>query len=199
MNEERKITVELTKQQLVYIQNALEEHFRLRMGQVSIGGLTDDLAAQNVDLSTDNPNHDAEFDAFIERRNRGLEILKEYMNVCLGTNIVRYQKTQEVIDEIDLWHTIRHFLWSIRPESEKEKTEYCTAADKPCQFGNEPLPKIEVAETSIADKNIVPIKNIIEAVRSEHAIGSTETINGQMFCDGWEAACDRILKIVHKK
>lgn len=193
MNEERKITVELTKQQLVYIQNALEEHFRLRMGQVSIGGLTDDLAAQNVDLSTDNPNHDAEFDAFIERRDRGLEILKEYMHVCLGANIVRYQKTQEVIDEIDLWHTIRYFLWSIRPESEKEKTKYCTAADKPCQFGNEPLPKIEIAySTPTANKKST--EDIIESIRAKHRLGSTETTNGLMFCDGWEAACDEMLQ-----
>lgn len=193
MNEERKITVELTKQQLVYIQNALEEHFRLRMGQVSIGGLTDDLAAQNVDLSTDNPNHDAEFDAFIERRDRGLEILKEYMNVCFGTNIARYQKTQEVIDEIDLWHAIRHFLWDIRPESEKEKTKYCTAADKPCQFGNEPLPKIEIANsTQTASKKSA--EDVIESIRAKHRLGSTETINGLMFCDGWEAACDEMLQ-----
>lgn len=192
MTKNRSISLQLNEQQLTYIQNALEEHFRLRMGQVNIGELTDDLASQNVDLSKENPNHDAEFDAYIQRRDIGLQILKQYMDVCLGPGTARRQKTQEVIDEIDLWHTIRHFLWSIRSEDDKEKTKYCTAADKPVQFGNEPLPIIKETEPN-AD-NYASIESIIEAVRSEHLISSTDTINGRMFCDGWEAACDKMLE-----
>ena len=146
IDKDKRITIELTKQQLVYIQNALEEHFRLRMGQVNIGGLTDDLAMQNVDLSDSNPNRSREFDAYIERRDRGLEILRDYMKVCLGSDSTRYQKTPEVIDEIDLWVAIRHFIWSIAPENVREKTRFCTAADTPLYMGNEPPPEFSLSE-----------------------------------------------------
>lgn len=55
MKGTKKYTIELTENQVGVIQNALEEYFRLRMGQNF--DFCNDIASLNVDLSPENSNH----------------------------------------------------------------------------------------------------------------------------------------------
>lgn len=56
---EKKYTLTITEKQAVLIKDALEEYFRIRMNQW--GYLADSLSMKNIDLSTDNPNHEKNF------------------------------------------------------------------------------------------------------------------------------------------
>ena len=132
----------MSDKQLRYIMNALEEHFRLRMGQALIGGLTDDLCFQSVDL--DGADRKQKFDEAIDRRDRGLEKLQEYMNICFEDGWKRKQKTKEVIDEIDMWHVIRHFFWEQRPADKRPR--WVVDADPVYLFGDEPMLRITIVE-----------------------------------------------------
>ena len=49
----------ITEKQAILIKDALEEYFRIRMNQW--GDLADSLSMKNIDLSTDNPNHEKIF------------------------------------------------------------------------------------------------------------------------------------------
>lgn len=50
----------LTEKQAILIKDALEEYFRIRMNQW--GDLAESLVIKNIDLSTDNPNHEKIFE-----------------------------------------------------------------------------------------------------------------------------------------
>ncbi len=67
-----KYTLTLTENQIVLIKDALEEYFRIRMNQWI--DLSNDLAAKNIDLSLENPNHNKLFDKYINDRDAIYEI-----------------------------------------------------------------------------------------------------------------------------
>lgn len=56
----------LTEKQAILIKDALEEYFRIRMNQW--GDLAESLVIKNIDLSTDNPNHEKIFERYITER-----------------------------------------------------------------------------------------------------------------------------------
>ena len=101
MNYELKIT----EKQLSIIQNALEEYFRLRMGQCH--DFTTDFCSMGVDLSPENPNHDRIFDRYIVRRNAMLEVMSAAFRIGWNGTFLE-EKTPEMLIAEDIWDCIRY-------------------------------------------------------------------------------------------
>ena len=129
-----KYTLTLTENQIVLIKDALEEYFRIRMNQWI--DLSNDLAAKNIDLSLENPNHNKLFDKYINDRDAIYEIFE-----CIG-RIIKLngsKKTEKQLVAEDIWQVIRHQLW----KDSENKNEWCVDARKLMRVSKEPLPKIE--------------------------------------------------------
>lgn len=129
-----KYTLTLTENQIVLIKDALEEYFRIRMNQWI--DLSNDLAAKNIDLSLENPNHNKLFDKYINDRDAIYEIFE-----CIG-RIIKLngsKKTEKQLVAEDIWQVIRHQLW----KDSENKNEWCVDAREPMRVSKEPLPKIE--------------------------------------------------------
>lgn len=129
-----KYTLTLTENQIVLIKDALEEYFRIRMNQWI--DLSNDLAAKNIDLSLENPNHNKLFDKYINDRDAIYEIFE-----CIG-RIIKLngsKKTEKQLVAEYIWQVIRHQLW----KDSENKNEWCVDARKPMRVSKEPLPKIE--------------------------------------------------------
>lgn len=127
-------TLTLTENQIVLIKDALEEYFRIRMNQWI--DLSNDLAAKNIDLSLDNPNHHKLFDKYINDRDAIYEIFE-----CIG-RIIKLngsKKTEKQLVAEDIWQVIRHQLW----KDSENKNEWCADSREPLRVSREPLPEIE--------------------------------------------------------
>ena len=141
----KTIVMRMSENQLRLIQDALEEHFRLRMGQVNLDGLADDLCQQNIDFGDPGTEeHDRLFDNYIERRENAMQKLREFMDICFDNSWERKQKTENVICEIDIWHVIRHFFWKQKPP--EKRLDWTVDAYPPSREGTEPLPTVEVLQ-----------------------------------------------------
>ena len=101
-----KYELKVTEKQLSVIQNALEEYFRLRMGQDF--DFTDDFCLMNVDLALDNPNHDRIFDRFICRRDAMREAMKAAFRIGYGAKGYLEKKTPDMLIAEDIWDCIRY-------------------------------------------------------------------------------------------
>lgn len=137
INDE-KFQIELTGAQAKLIERALEEFFRLRMGQYS--EFAEDMALDGFDYA----NHtDEEFVERMKRRdeiNCAMEAVKRIIWPPFGTNIKR---TPEEDNVIDIWHVIRHELYLA---GGGDPRAWVTMADKPFQMGQYPLPKMRKIE-----------------------------------------------------
>jgi hypothetical protein len=131
MKETKKYTIELTENQIGVIQNALEEYFRLRMGQEWF--FCDDLASINVDLSPDNPNHERLFDMYIARRDHMQEVLRSFFRIAFEPTGYLKEKIDDMLIAECIWDAIR----CVRGLSNW---------GSPLQTGSEPAPKIKVSE-----------------------------------------------------
>lgn len=129
-----KYRLELTEEQISVINEALEEYFRIRMGQ--FWNLTNELAMQNVDLSPENPKHDKIFDRYINTRDC---IGAIFDSVCKILDFQLRKKTDRMLTAEDIWQVIRHQMWKDRGDKES----WCVDSQEPIQWGNDPLPKIE--------------------------------------------------------
>ena len=129
MKESKKYTIELTENQVRVIQNALEEYFRLRMGQE--WDFCNDLASINADLSPDNPNHERLFDMYIARRDHMHEVLRSFFRIAFEPKGYLEEKTDDMLIAECIWDAIRH----VRGLSNW---------GSPLHTGSEPVPKIEV-------------------------------------------------------
>ena len=127
MNYELKVT----EKQLSVIQTALEEFFRLRMGQCF--DFTDDFCLMNVDLASDNPNNDRLFDRYIVRRNAMREVMNAAFRIGYGYNGYLREKTPEMLIAEDIWDSIRYARGQSR-------------WDSPLHLGDEPPIKIQEVE-----------------------------------------------------
>lgn len=127
----KKVIVELNETQARIVLIAVEEWFRLRLGQYS------DLAYGLAFLGYDhNKAKPGEFDRRIQRRDALLEIVKAMLNIafpCYGTP---EGIPSEVHVASDIWSALRYEL------SSKDDAWNRT----PFQMGPEPLPKITVEE-----------------------------------------------------
>ena len=129
MNYELKVT----EKQLSIIQIALEEYFRLRMGQCF--DFTDDFCSMGVDFSQENPNHDRIFDRYISSRDAMREAMKAAFRIGYGAKGYLEEKTPDMLIAEDVWDAIRYARGQSRWGS-------------PLHLGEEPPVKIrEVEET----------------------------------------------------
>ena len=131
MKEEKKYTIELTENQVRVIQNALEEYFRLRMGQDA--EFCTDMAELNADLSPDNPHHELIFDRYIQRRDHMEEVMRAFFRIAFEPTGYLKEKTNDMLIAECIWDSIR----CVRGLSRWEQ---------PLPTGSEPVPKIKVSE-----------------------------------------------------
>lgn len=123
-----KYTIELTEAQMRVVQTALEEWFRLRMGQEM--DFCNDLAGMNVDLSPENPNHNWLFDKYLSRRDHMQEIMRAFFRIAFEPNGYLQEKSNDMLIAETVWDSIR-FARGLSKWSQ------------PLQVGPEPCPKIE--------------------------------------------------------
>ena len=119
-------TIMLTEQQIRVTQKALEEYFRLRMGQQR--DFCDDIASIGRSIATDKA-----FDAYIARRDHLEEIMRAFFKIAFEPMGYLKEKTDDMMIAETIWDSMRF----ARGESRW---------DKPFQVGPEPCPKIERTE-----------------------------------------------------
>ena len=128
----KKVTIELTEAQARTVLVAVEEWFRLRMGQGH--DLSNGLAFLGYRHSEANPG---EFDLRIERRDNLDAIVHAMMEIAFPWR--KHGISDGVQPEVhiasDIWSALRYEL--------SEKNEWQAT---PFQMGTEPLPKITVED-----------------------------------------------------
>ena len=129
MKETKKYTIELTENQVRVIQNALEEYFRLRMGQDIEFCMN--MAMLNADLSPDNPHHELIFDRYIQRRNHMEEVMRAFFRIAFEPTGYLKEKTDDMLIAECIWDAIR---------CERGLSRW----EQPLHTGSEPVPKINV-------------------------------------------------------
>ena len=130
-----KYTVEMTDEQARVIFVALEEYFRLRMGQV--WDFCNDMSEINADLNPENPGHDKIFQDSITRRDHLEEVMRCFFRIAYEPRGYLEQKTEDMLTAEDLWDAFR---FARNPDIVKTR-------GYPLHVGAEPPVKIErVAE-----------------------------------------------------
>lgn len=129
----KKITIELTEKQARTVLVAVEEYFRLRMGQANLNGLADDLAFAEYDRAKDASGKG--FDLALQLRDNINHVLKAIFHMVWPIYGAPEKKTEPVLTASDIWSQLRYELGP--------KDMYCST---PFQLGQEPLPKITVEE-----------------------------------------------------
>ena len=127
----KKVTIELSEAQVRIVLSAIEEWFRLRMGQYS--DLANDLAFLGYKKDPEKPN---EFDRRIGKRDAILEVVKAMLRIAFPEYGTPRMVEPEVHVASDIWSALRYELGP--------KTEWCST---PFQMGPEPLPRIIVEES----------------------------------------------------
>lgn len=138
---DKKYILELNGNQIRLVKDAMEEYFRIRMGQW--GDLADSMARKNIDLDPENPHFQEYFNVFIAKRDAVENILTYAGKIAWGTganSFIDNPKSEEQRIAEGIWQVIRHELWKQNPN----RDEWCVDSRKPMQFSNEPLPKLEV-------------------------------------------------------
>ena len=123
-----KYNIELTEKQMRVVMIALEEYFRLRLGQEF--DFCCDLASMGTDLSPEKPNHDALFDMYIARRDHMQELMRAFFRIAYEPTGYLKEKTDDMMIAECIWDAIRFALGLSR-------------WDKPFVIGSEPIPTIE--------------------------------------------------------
>lgn len=112
MSKQYQLTV--TEKQLDMISTAMEEYFRLRIGQA--WSFCDDIAALDIDLSPENPNHDRIFDQMLHRRDALREIMQCLFRIAWSPYSVPTEKSFETRLAEDIWEAVRKYRgWTKYP------------------------------------------------------------------------------------
>ena len=127
----KKVTIEMSETQARIALAAVEEWFRLRMGQHS--ELSEGLAFYDFDHNT---AREGEFDRRIQKRQAISEVLKAAMRIAFPDSWgAVYENTPEVNIASDMWSQLRLEL------SNKEEWR-----GEPFQMGSEPMIKVTVED-----------------------------------------------------
>lgn len=129
----KKVVLELSEAQAKVTQDALEEYFRLRLGQANISGLADDLAFSTYDRSKDPTGK--YFDLAIQRRDSINQLLSAIFYITWPIYGAPEKRSDYEIIAGDIWSQLR---WELSNKESYRST--------PIQLGPEPLPKIEIFE-----------------------------------------------------
>lgn len=131
----KKITIELTEPQARIVLTAVEEWFRLRMGQTDTLGLAYDLAFDGYDRSKDTDGKG--FDRCIQCRDHINEVLKCAFRIAWPEYGTPRKKLPGVDVAGDIWSALRYEL---------NQKDGIWGPAEPIQLGEEPLPEITVEE-----------------------------------------------------
>ena len=101
----KKYLIEVNEEQARIIKKSVEEFFRLRMGQTY--PFIDDIAEQNVDLSSKNKNHEKIFDEFIQRRDHLKILMRAIFQIAFPPYSERNHATEEMLIAEDIWEAIQ--------------------------------------------------------------------------------------------
>ncbi len=132
----KKYRITLNEKQLGVVQYALEEYFRLRLGQDF--EFSNDLAEMGQDLSADNPEHKRIFAEYIVRRDAIEEIMKAVFHIAFGVYGVPERKTDNMLIAEDIWDAIR-------------VKRGISRWGRVLNVSGEPVPEIEVVEDEHTD------------------------------------------------
>ena len=124
-------TIELTENQARVVQIALEEYFRLRMGQDD--DFCNDLARMETDLDPKSPEHERLFNAYLARRDHMRELMRAFFRIAFEPTGYLQRKTEDMLTAETVWDSIRYARGQSR-------------WSQPLQAGKEPCPKIEREE-----------------------------------------------------
>ena len=123
-----KITIECSENQTGIILQALEDFFRLRMGQ------GDCVAQSLVDDAAD--IHD--IDNYCDKR----EMLESAFRMVVNIAYPRNNRSSNTCrNAVDLWSCIRHAIYMAKPN---DPDSWDVRGSETTSLGTEPLPKVEV-------------------------------------------------------
>lgn len=94
-------TLEVTEKQIRIMEEALEEYFRLRMGQAF--DFCDEMAQIGRNLKLD----DISFGSYINRREHLRELMRAFFNIALEPYGVLDEKTEPMMIAEDMWDAIK--------------------------------------------------------------------------------------------
>ena len=123
-----KLTIECSDNQADIILQALEDFFRLRMGQA-------DCVAQSLVDDVADP-HD--IDSYCDKRTLLESALRMVVNIAYPIN---NHSSDTCRNAADLWRCIRHAIYMAKPH---DPDSWDVRNGDPIQLGTEPLPKVEV-------------------------------------------------------
>jgi hypothetical protein len=124
MEECMRYKIELTEEQMLVTKKALEEFFRLRLGQD--WDFVDDMA----NLNSMHGGIEPAFTKMISRRDHLHEVMRSFFAIAFEPMGHLEQKTDEMLIAEDIWEAIRYARGEGRYES-------------PLHIGPEPFPKVE--------------------------------------------------------
>jgi len=119
--------IELTEEQARIMKKAMEEFFRLRMGQDY--DFSDDMAC----LQSGFPTKEPAFSKMLARRDHMRELMRAFFAIAFEPKGYLEQKTDEMLVAEDIWEAIRYARGEGRHES-------------PLHVGPEPFPTVEKVE-----------------------------------------------------
>ena len=132
----KMVTLELNEAQAMVVQVALEEWFRLRMGQSF--DLANDLAFMGYKRDEAHPER---FDAAITKRNSLEYVIKAMFNIAWPHYGTPHEVEPRTHVASDIWSVLRHELWKVRTDG---TDSWSVDAATPIQLGPEPLPTVTV-------------------------------------------------------
>ena len=138
-----KITIDCTEEQAEIIVAALEDYFRLRMGQAD--HMAQSLADNTYKWDKDNPDNKRLFDMYLVRRENLNYVYRALISIAYGSRLAVSDTCHGVsmssANACDIWRCLRHELYMT---SDCDKRTWDVRGDKPIQLGTIDLPKIEV-------------------------------------------------------
>ena len=120
-------TIELTEKQISIVETALEEWFRLRMGQDM--DFCNYMASINCDFSAENPKRKWIFDMYLARRDHMSELMKAVFRIAFEPTGYLEKKTDDMLVAEDIWDSIR---------CARGRSRW----GKPLNLSEEPMPKV---------------------------------------------------------
>ena len=97
--------VKLTEKQMRVIQLALEEYFRLRLGQAE--DFCNDMAMIDREFPKDKNEHDRVFNAYINRRDHLKYLMDAFYNTAFEPDRYLNEKTDDMMIAECIWDAMR--------------------------------------------------------------------------------------------
>ncbi len=129
----------ISKEQAIVIKEALEEYFRLRMGQ--FGDFCDEMAQTGFKYDKTDPNNTRNFAAYIERRGEAQALFDQAMRIARSGDTRPYTpQTTEMLRAQDIWQVLRYQLYL---DNGGDPNGWSVEANRPWSRSGEKLPEIQ--------------------------------------------------------